>query len=131
MARCQRFYVRGGSWGRAGADIEIGFYRGDHGDGFNFEFDGKFRILAHAFPPENGYFHYDADESWSVNPKGDTEVDLESVAVHEFGHLLGLGHSLDQSAIMFSEISYGVIKRICNLTIFKGYKPCTLKSGQW
>ncbi|KAK2967877.1 hypothetical protein RJ640_029871 [Escallonia rubra] len=111
--------------GSAEADIEIGFYRGDHGDRSNF--DGKFRTLAHAFPPENGHFHYDADESWSVNPTGDTEVDLESVAVHEIGHLLGLGHSLDQSAIMFSKFSYGAIKRDLQPDDIQGIQALKLK----
>jgi predicted Zn-dependent protease len=54
--------------------------------------------------------HYDADEKWSTNPSTD-EVDLESVAVHEIGHLLGLDHSMDQNSIMFAEIPPGTIKR--------------------
>ncbi|KAL9379103.1 hypothetical protein Peur_027585 [Populus x canadensis] len=90
------------------ADIVIGFQSGDHGDGDPF--DGPGRILAHAFAPTDGRLHYDADEKWSTNPSTD-EVDLESVAVHEIGHLLGLDHSMDQNSIMFAEIPPGTIKR--------------------
>jgi hypothetical protein len=90
------------------ADIVIGFQSGDHGD--RYPFDGPGRILAHAFAPTDGRFHYDADEKWSTNPSAD-EVDLESVAVHEIGHLLGLDHSMDQNSIMFAEIPQGTIKR--------------------
>ncbi|XP_043723245.1 metalloendoproteinase 3-MMP-like [Telopea speciosissima] len=90
------------------ADIEIGFHRGDHGDGYAF--DGQGSTLAHAFAPTDGRFHYDADENWSTNP-GQNMMDLESVAVHEIGHLLGLGHSSVQEAIMYPSISPGVTKR--------------------
>ncbi|CAK7340883.1 unnamed protein product [Dovyalis caffra] len=93
------------------ADIVIGFQRGDHGDGDPF--DGPGNILAHAFSPTDGRLHYDADEKWSTNPSTD-ESDLESVAVHEIGHLLGLGHSMDQNSIMFAEIPAGAIKRDLN-----------------
>ncbi|KAL5722480.1 hypothetical protein ACHQM5_005996 [Ranunculus cassubicifolius] len=94
------------------SDIEIGFHRLAHDDNAPFDGlgDGMRNTLAHAYPPTNGRFHYDADESWSTNPSPN-EIDLESVAVHEIGHLLGLDHSEVREAVMFSGISPGVTKR--------------------
>ncbi|KAG6382932.1 hypothetical protein SASPL_157342 [Salvia splendens] len=89
------------------SDLEIGFFRGNHGDGYPF--DGRGGTLAHAFGPTNGRFHYDADERWSVGPVAGA-FDLETVALHEIGHLLGLGHSSVNAAIMFSGIGSGQVK---------------------
>jgi hypothetical protein len=41
---------------------------------------------------------------WSVNGKKDNTWDIERVVLHEIGHTLGLGHSEDESAIMWAEI---------------------------
>ncbi|GLT71392.1 hypothetical protein SLA2020_434160 [Shorea laevis] len=54
-------------------------------------------------------FHYDADESWSVGARAGA-FDLQTVALHEIGHLLGLGHSEVEGAIMYAGISAGVTK---------------------
>ncbi|KAJ6855412.1 hypothetical protein NC651_040159 [Populus alba x Populus x berolinensis] len=83
----------------ASADIVIEFYSGNHGD--QYPFDGPGNKLAHAFYPQDGRLHYDADENWSTDPAMD-QTDLESVTVHEIGHLLGLFHSKDHpEAIIF------------------------------
>ncbi|CAH1233404.1 MMP24 [Branchiostoma lanceolatum] len=98
-------------------DIVVKFVTGDHQDGSPF--DGRFDFhtgrglrLAHAFQPprdSNTYYidgdtHFDADELWTLNtPEG---TNLFQVAVHEFGHALGLSHTPVPGTIMFPAYIY-------------------------
>ena len=82
--------------------ISVLFASGDHGDGYPF--DGPGRILAHTFypfptnfEPLAGDMHFDNDESWKIG----ANVDLFSLALHEAGHALGLGHSDNPTAVMY------------------------------
>ncbi|KAK4783382.1 hypothetical protein SAY86_007756 [Trapa natans] len=91
------------------ADISIGFFTWNHGDGKPF--DGPGHVVAHAFAPQDGRLHFDGSEHWStVNPTR-TQIDLESVAMHEMGHILGLMHSTVKNAIMYPSFHPGGIKR--------------------
>ena len=93
----------------SGADIKVSFERGNHGDSMNF--DGPGGYLAHAYAPTDGRLHYDADETFSDGPDAvQNVVDLESLSVHEIGHLLGLDHSADENASMYAFINPGTIK---------------------
>lgn len=84
------------------ADIIISYDIRDHGDGFPF--DGPGGTLAHAFFPSSnqdlsGDAHFDDDEVFTTGtPRG---INLDWVAVHEFGHSLGLAHSDVREAIMY------------------------------
>ena len=84
------------------ATVNVLFASYDHGDGYPF--DGPGGILAHTFypaPPNPepiaGDMHFDGSESWHIG----VNTDLFSVALHELGHSLGLGHSDDPTAVMY------------------------------
>lgn len=80
------------------ADLRAGFYRQAPGG-----------VLGYAYAPTNGRMNFDGAENWSRDPTRGA-MHFETVAVHEIGHLLGLGHSSVQEAVMFSRIGFGVMK---------------------
>jgi len=73
------------------------------GAGRRHNFDGRGGTLAWAYLP-NGQdkqlqMRFDMAETWIHSPK-DRGILLANVAGHEFGHLLGLTHSIEKGALM-------------------------------
>ncbi len=70
----------------------------------------------------NDAFDFDATGS-----PGPSEIDLQSVALHEFGHWLVLGHDDDPAAIMHYAMTAGVVKRALHQNDIDGVSaiyPC-------
>lgn len=78
----------------AEADLTLGWRRGRHGDCPSFGVDGSRAHTGGLGPPT--FVHFDAERAW---PDAST---LAAAAVHELGHVLGLGHSPDPRAALFA-----------------------------
>lgn len=85
----------------AAADVTIGFRRGHHGACEPF---GPSTDVAHAGPAAPGTFvHFDAARDWSED--GASGLSVFHTALHELGHVLGLGHAEDDAAVMGTAVA--------------------------
>ncbi|MHC4501507.1 MAG: matrixin family metalloprotease, partial [Planctomycetota bacterium] len=87
--------------------VDIKWATYDHGD--SDPFDGPDGVVAHAAlpPPDNsdslaGDLHFDDSEDWDDYCYSGSPIDLYSLALHELGHSLGLGHSSNPDAVMYT-----------------------------
>jgi hypothetical protein len=90
------------------AEIKIQFIVGDHSH--NWPFDGPLPTVAHG----DRRIQLDSDKVWTVDMAVTDDkfaLDLESVALHKIGHLIGLVHSKIPCSIMFSDLKPRKVKR--------------------
>ncbi len=97
-----------GTSATAGQTVSIMFAQGMHGDAYPFDPGGP--VLAHTFFPDPpnpepiaGDMHLNEDQDWHIG----SNIDLYTVALHEAGHALGLGHTDDPNTIMYPYYRFG------------------------
>lgn len=108
------------------ADIAIGFGVGQHCELYqntngqcsaSGAFDGNpsgRNLFAHCYFPGSGSIsgdaHFDDGDLWQDKPSTFGAVSLLSVAIHEFGHGLGIDHSEAREAMMYANYDGSNIK---------------------
>jgi Matrixin len=88
-------------------------------------------VLAHAdYPPGCGFYgnalprplHFDDQEhAWCIGTVAD-QYDVETIALHEIGHLLGLSHSSVAGAVMFPTVSANATNRVLTADDVEGIR---------
>jgi len=108
------------TWNDAPSSFYFALNNASHNQWWYGSIDGKYGTLAYAWYDAVFGLIYDADtkfdsgETWNTNVTRApylTEVDAWSVAAHEFGHWLSLGHSTSSpdgyKPTMYPYINYG------------------------
>lgn len=85
------------------ADIKIRFYNITDDDGINDVAVGFTFIVLDSANVKSGFITLDATKYWAL-PTEHGGFDLETAAMHQIGHLLGLEHSSDNMSIMYPTI---------------------------
>jgi hypothetical protein len=88
-------------------------------------------VLAHAdYPPGCGFYgnalprpvHYDDQEhTWVIGAVADG-YDVETIALHELGHILGLQHSSVAGAVMFPTVADNATNRVLTQDDLEGIR---------
>jgi hypothetical protein len=115
------------AWGSSGTNFHFtgggasgnstGACGGGGRDGFNtigwVQQSGNILAVTCSHYTGNSAVEFDMEfsPSWGWTTSISPNVDLQSVATHEFGHALGLGHSAQSSAVMYYAYSSGSLKR--------------------
>ena len=101
-------------------------------------------VVAHAdFPPGCSVvvadlplpLHFDDSETlWTIGT-GAGQLDVETIALHELGHILGLGHSFETANVMHASVSPNSTNRIptdCDIDgIVALYAVLEIWRGSW
>jgi hypothetical protein len=101
----------------AGSDgTNLIIWRSTNLDPDKFE-EGTLAVATTFFSVASGQIH-DADIefngrdfTWGVSGEPD-RIDVQSVALHEIGHLLGFGHTADPATVMHPTLATGAQKRV-------------------